>query len=337
MLRQRFVKWLHLRFRYTGIRTLKQNQVLVFLYQQGFLYLILILITFIAGINYANNLILGFCFLISAVLCISFYLSFKQLHGVTLHVVVDEVGRVNDAFTVKIILQQQNATPKFLNFKVSEADYSEPDIQNDFKMGELQLNSSKQQQIKKIRNNDEHIQSVLFAEKQQIVELKLMLNRRGAFQIPAIQIYSTYPLGLVRAWTYIYLTETYWVAPKAKALALNFHHSSNTGEPDYDEFKELRNFKLGDSLQSISWKQASRGQGLFVKQFEDLVDAHAVHIDYAKMPSADHEEKLSFMMELVDQCEYALTPYSIILPHAQTENSVGSQHYSHIKMLLAQA
>jgi len=89
MLGQRFVKWLHLRFRYTGIRTLKQNQVLVFMYQQGFLYLVLILITFIAGINYANNLILGFCFLISAILCISFYLSFKQLHAITLDVVVD--------------------------------------------------------------------------------------------------------------------------------------------------------------------------------------------------------------------------------------------------------
>ncbi len=62
MFAKRFVQWLHQRFRYTGIRTLKQNEVLVFIYQQGFLYLVLILITFIAGINYANNLILGFCF-----------------------------------------------------------------------------------------------------------------------------------------------------------------------------------------------------------------------------------------------------------------------------------
>ena len=64
----------------------------------GFLYLVLILITFIAGINYANNLILGFCFLMSAILCISFYLSFKQLHAITLDVIVDEVGKVNEVF-----------------------------------------------------------------------------------------------------------------------------------------------------------------------------------------------------------------------------------------------
>ena len=302
MLRERFVRWLHLRFRYTGVRTLKQNEVLVFIYQQGYLYLVLILITFIAGINYANNLILGFCFLISAILCISFYLSFKQLHAVTMQVVVDEVGKVNEAFKVKIILQQARNNPKYLNFKT-----------------------------------DDQLQTFLFEEKQQSFELTFIPTQRGKFEIPPIQIYSTYPLGLVRAWTYIYLTESYWIAPQAKAFTQNLQSYSNTGEPDLDEFKELRAFKLGDSLQSISWKQAARGQGLFVKQFEDLVDTHVMQIEYGKMPSADHEEKLSFMMELADQCEHAQTPYSIILPHAQTENGVGEQHYIHIKTLLAQA
>lgn len=307
MLRQRFVKWLHLRFRYKGARTLKQNEVLVFIYQQGFLYLVLILITFIAGINYANNLILGFCFLISAILCISFYLSFKQLHAVTLDVTVDEVGRVGEAFTVKINLQQQNTNPKFLNFKFTDV------------------------------TDQVQIQSHLFDQKQQSVELVFIPQQRGKFEVPAIQIFSTYPLGLVRAWTYIYLTETYWIAPEAKSLSQNFQNSSNTGEPDLDEFKELRNFKIGDSLQSVSWKQAARGQGLFVKQFEDLVDTHAMQIEYGQMPSADHEEKLSFMMALVDQCELAQTPYSIVLPYAQTENGVGELHYIHVKTLLAQA
>jgi hypothetical protein len=52
-----------------------------FLFISKVFYICSDLITFIAGINYANNLILGFCFLISAILCISFYLTFKQLHG----------------------------------------------------------------------------------------------------------------------------------------------------------------------------------------------------------------------------------------------------------------
>jgi len=60
--------WLAKRFQFSQQKRLSQKDVLVFIYQQGYLYLVLIFITFIAGVNYANNLILGFCFLISAVL-----------------------------------------------------------------------------------------------------------------------------------------------------------------------------------------------------------------------------------------------------------------------------
>ncbi len=60
-------EWLAKRFQFSQQKQLSQKDVLVFIYQQGYLYLVLILITFVAGVNYANNLILGFCFLISAV------------------------------------------------------------------------------------------------------------------------------------------------------------------------------------------------------------------------------------------------------------------------------
>ncbi len=86
--------WLVKRFTFQQEKQLKQNDVLVFVYQQGYLFLVLIFITFIAGVNYANNLILGFCFLISAVLCISFYLTFKQLHGLKIDVSSHELGQV---------------------------------------------------------------------------------------------------------------------------------------------------------------------------------------------------------------------------------------------------
>ena len=74
-------RWMGKRFQIEDSKSLFQKDILIFIYKQGFLYLVLILITFIAGINYANNLILGFCFLISSILWMSFYLTFKQLYG----------------------------------------------------------------------------------------------------------------------------------------------------------------------------------------------------------------------------------------------------------------
>ncbi len=87
MFKQAWQNWIKTRFKFDRHKTSKQKDILVFIYQQGYLYLVLILITFIAGVNYGNNLILGFCFLISAILCISFYLTFKQLHELEIEIV----------------------------------------------------------------------------------------------------------------------------------------------------------------------------------------------------------------------------------------------------------
>ena len=50
--------WINKRFKFKAEKQLTQKDVLVFIYQQGYVYVVLILITFIAGVNYANNLIL---------------------------------------------------------------------------------------------------------------------------------------------------------------------------------------------------------------------------------------------------------------------------------------
>lgn len=172
MLKAQLRQWMAKRFSLTSSKQLKQRDILIFIYQQGYLYLVLILITFIAGINYANNLILGFCFLISALLCISFYLTFKQLHQLEIEFILPEVGRVNNSFILQVYLKQATPQQRYLYLKV----------------------------------NDE-IQPILFQDTQLKLELSLKATMRGAMQIPPIQLYSTYPLGLVRAWSYFYLSE----------------------------------------------------------------------------------------------------------------------------------
>ena len=107
-------KWLAKRFQFETVKQLSQKDILIFIYQQGYLYLVLILITFIAGINYANNLVLGFCFLVSAILCISFYLTFKQLHGLEIEIVTDEIGQVGQSLDLKLYFKQVQKQPRYL-------------------------------------------------------------------------------------------------------------------------------------------------------------------------------------------------------------------------------
>ena len=302
MLRAKFKQWFQQRFHLHGIKQLKQKDILIFLYQQGYLYVVLIIITFIAGINYANNLILGFCFLISAILCISFYLTFKQLHQLKIECHVPELGQVAEQLNISIYLQQPRTSTRYLFIVVDEQSYP-----------------------------------VLMNQLQQTVELKFRPEQRGRFFVPHIRIYSTYPLGLVRSWTYLYIDHLIWIAPQALEYQRELDSVNDSGQHSFDEFKELRSYQHGDSLNHVSWKHAARGQGLFIKQFEQQVDRQALTIDYAQIPATDHEQKLGLMMGLIAYCEHQGTPYTVILPKETLSRGLGTVQYDHARRMLAQA
>lgn len=301
-MRKSWQNWLAKRFKLNQAKQLSQKDVLVFVYQQGYLYLVLILITFVAGINYANNLILAFCFLISAVLCISFYVTFKQLHGVKIELVGDELGQVGQMIHLHLHLKQAHAQPRYLYVET-----------------------------------DGDVKKIVFSETKQTLTLPCYATQRGQFKYPIIKIYSIYPFGLVRAWTYLYHQHLAWVAPKAQFTTAENKQSAQSFEPEMDEFRELRNYQLGDSLQAVSWKQAARGQGLYIKVFEQYQQQQGVDIYYEHMPSTSHEERLSLMMGLIEQCEQNQCPYSVHLPHAQLDKGQGFEQLNQAKRLLAQA
>ena len=295
-------KWLAKRFQFEKTKQLSQKDILIFIYQQGYLYGVLILITFIAGVNYANNLILGFCFLISAILCISFYLTFKQLHGLTVEVSVAEVGQVAKPIELQFHFQQNQKQSRYLWIKT-----------------------------------DQHLEKVFISDLKQTFSLTFLPEQRGKFNYPRIQIYSVYPFGLVRAWSYFYFKEYSWIAPQSVSLPLENKQHQHSFEPDLDEFRELRSFQLGDSVQAVSWKQAARGQGLYIKVFEQYQDEPNIEIQYNHMPSIQHEEKLSLMMGLIEQCEQSQCAYAVFLPQSKLMTAQGEKQLLKAKKLLAQA
>lgn len=302
MFKNKFQKWLNQRFHFDRTKQLKQSDILVFLHKQGYLYLVLIVITFIAGINYANNLILGFCFLIGSILCISFYLTFKQLHQLQIEIIVPELGQVDQQLIIQMYLKQNEVRSRFIYIHV-----------------------------------DKQIHRIHLKNKEQQFNLQFYPMIRGQFEIPKIQLYSMYPFGLVKAWSYFYLKKIIWIAPQAAYFQNEFQISSHSDLPNMDEFHELRSYQLGDSLQTISWKQMARGQGMYVKQFENHAELNIIQIDYAKMPSVNHEEKLSLMMGLVEQCEQQQVTYSLNINQKVLKQGLGMQQCDAAKRMLAQA
>lgn len=295
-------RWLVRRFQYHQAKTFGQRDILIFVYRQGYLYLVLILISFIAGINYANNLVLSFCFLISAILAISFYVTFKQLHGLEIEIVTDEVGQVGEPLQLHFYFKQAQAQSRFLYLRLGDEE-----------------------------------QAIYLNQLQEHHSFSILPAQRGRFQYPDIRIYSVYPFGLVRVWSYFFHELHSWVAPlpmwdvteqKTDQLPMNL---------EKDDFHELRRFQAGDALQAVSWKQVARGQGLFIKVFEQQQPPSQVEINYAHIGANSHEEKLQRMMGRVLQCEQLQVPYSLQLPQQHLDAGIGMSQLQSAKRILAQA
>lgn len=300
-MRARWQRWAEQRFLWQGHKLLRQKDVLVFVYRPGYIYVALILITFIAGVNYANNLILAFCFLISALLCISFYLAYRQLKGLEITLDYDEVGQLGQHVELIVTLSQTQPRPRYLKVSVGRDQ-----------------------------------QYVHFKEHSQQIHFHFQPEQRGAFFYPDLTLMSIYPLGLVRAWTHLYLKQQLitWVAPKAE-LAMHDQHSMQV--QGADEFYALKNYQVGDRLNQVAWKQLARGQGMYIKQFTPHSEPKQMLIDYAAMPALEHEQKLALMMGLVEQCERQQQAYSLKLPQQQLVLGLGEQQLQQVKRLLAEA
>ena len=295
-------KWAMQRFLWQGSKRLAQKDVLIFLDRPGYVYVLLMIITFIAGINYANNPILGFCFLISAILCVSFYITYKQLQGLEIDLSYAELGQVGEGLYLHINLQQSLPQTRYLYIQAGEQELR------------ICMENLKQQ-----------------------LKVEFEPTQRGRFYYPDLKIRAVYPFGLVKAWSYIVLhRQLYsWIAPRPHFYANQ--HAATRPESSLDEFYELKHYQAGDALSHVAWKQLARGQGMYVKVFEPHQHSTHVEIDYARLPAATHEDKLSLMMGLVEQCEQQQHAYSLHLPRQRLARGQGLSQLQQAKRLLAEA
>jgi uncharacterized protein (DUF58 family) len=156
---------------------LTQRQVFIFLSREGGLYAFMMLAIFIAGVNYANNLVLGLCFFLGSVLVVALHHTFNNLSGLLL-----EAVDASDCEAGTYTHYRIRITPKGRQ------------ISN---------------QIKLEWDSQVHLIPVL--DRSVLITVQLKTPTRGKFLPPRLSISTVYPLGILRAWTYIRFSEPAWV------------------------------------------------------------------------------------------------------------------------------
>ncbi len=161
-------------------------------------------------------------------------------------------------------------------------------------------------------------------QEQQEVFFPLPALRRGWLESEKITIYTEFPLGLFRAWSYLHFDARCLVYPKPLAGAVLSKIADAALSTDED-FAGLRTYVPGDAESRIAWKAYARGRGLLVKQFTNLTTGE-LWLDIKDAPDADLEEKLSRMAAWVLEAESRGLNYGLRLGDVEIEPGNGTAH-----------
>ncbi|AGW12630.1 DUF58 domain-containing protein [Megalodesulfovibrio gigas] len=151
-----------------------------------------------------------------------------------------------------------------------------------------------------------------------LFSLTMHAPRRGRLRPGPVLLQTAWPLGLFRAWTVVDLNLECLVWPAPAQDTPPFHADdrgqghSRSGGPGIDDFRELRPYVPGDPPQRVSWKASTRGQGLFVKEFEGMT-GETLLLDFARL-QGDVESRLSALCAMVRKAHGMGRSYALLLP-----------------------
>ncbi len=301
------------------------KNVYVFFSRQGLLFLLLLLITFVTGTNYGNNLILGLFFYLLAVWLISSLVTFSQLSKLSVHLNHITIAPVGDIAWANITLKTHASSAHQIELCFEDANSASLD-----EATLITLNAKKRQTIARIHDST-------------TIDLPIPTHKRGAMSLPRLVIRCHYPLGVIMSWAYARFESAAWVYPKPVAFdwqaiknmrAGGEEEQSNYYNKGQSDFDMLDEYVEGESLARVSWSHVARGMGMLSKHFADPV-GERWHLNYHDMPAHHHEDKLSELCYAVLQMRDKNTPFMLSLPDASTPLDAGDDFINDCLLLLA--
>jgi uncharacterized protein (DUF58 family) len=278
--------------------TLNQRRIFILPTQRGLGFSFLILLLALIAFVYNNNLAYMLAFLLGSIFFITILHTYKSLAG--------------------LAIQEGQANPVF----AGEAAGFGIHIDNPTSVERQHV----QVKLKTVENFN------LKAHSKAHLTLYDLTQKRGRHPAGTVTVFSTYPLGLFRAWSPIRFNGKALVYPKPANQEIPFPESdsANNQQGQFrkggDEFYGLQGYQAGDPIKHLHWKAYAKGLGLFTKQYGGESSAE-IWLDFSQAPGQSLEERLSHLCRWVVDAEQAGFSYGFILPGLRLEPSYGPAHY----------
>jgi uncharacterized protein (DUF58 family) len=287
---------------------LRHKTIYVFPGKQGAAFLVVVLLIWVLGTNYQNNLILGFAFFLISVMLVSIIHAFKNLLGLTFTPDATQYAAVGDIAAFDITISSP--------YKVNHHG--------------IQLSV----------DNSEIVQVEVRAGQTTHVRLGVHARHRGWLKLSRVVVKSYYPFGLIRAWAYVYLEHRALIFPKpipCEKPPLGIGKGDDgiqTTLQRGDEFQGFQTYQPGSPLSQIAWKQYARGAGLHLKDYRQIQSQH-YWLDWKQLAARDVELGLSNMSYWVNEFSDKNIEFGLSLPGATIEMGSGEVHRINVLTALA--
>ncbi len=164
------------------------------------------------------------------------------------------------------------------------------------------------------------------------VSIPVAAPKRGWLVPGRITVDTRFPVGLLRAWSYVRPDARCLVYPRPDDGQLPLPDpSGGTGEKrsaggGSDDFAGLRAYQAGDSPRHIDWKAVAREQGLQTKVFSGRAAAE-LWLDWNQLPERmDLESRLSRLTRWVLAADRDALRYGLRLPGVTLAPDAGEAH-----------
>jgi uncharacterized protein (DUF58 family) len=282
-----------------GTIFLQQKRVYILPTRHGLAFAVALMVMLIGSINY--NLSLGYIltFLLSSMALVAILHTFRNL----VHLRITP-GRVEPVFAGEIAW--------FELFVENRAGYDRCSIS--------------------LWHQGKAIQCDVASGRGATVSVPVAAQQRGWLAPGRITVDTRFPVGLLRAWSYIQPDMRCLVYPKPGDGRLPLPEpAGGTGEKRVagggsDDFAGLRAYQTGDSPRHIDWKAAARGQGLQTKVFSGRAAAE-LWLDWNQLPAnLNPESRLSRLTRWVLLADQDGLRYGLRLPGLELAPDAGESH-----------
>ncbi|MEZ9369042.1 DUF58 domain-containing protein [Shewanella sp. 10N.286.51.B2] len=314
-IKQRWSKWLDKRIPANKQITLSHKSIFILPSGFGVAWFVLIVVLYLFGTNYQNNLVIGLSLLLASVFHSCIIYSYKNLAGLTLTALTPPETYAN----------QNLAFPIVLSSKINKDN-----------------SQTSHQQICLNLPNERHSRITDVAEGVD-TSVSCTAQSRGLVNPGRIRVSSSFPLGLFNTWSYVDLNIQHiiYAAPLATHVSLTSLDNDNQTEfehgklqPGVDDYKGLKTFVEGESLKQVAWKQWAQGRGMLTKEFAQP-EGKPVWLSLDDTLGDSLEQKLSKLAWQVNALSQSQQVFGLALNQQIIEQDSGESHRKQCQQMIA--